>query len=125
MLEKDIQAQIVNFCKAHKIDVIPSFSGVYIANYGTLNFMKTQGLSKGVPDLFFPYAKNMKDEHANTYTFYSGLFIELKKDKKSRPTVEQIETINNLNERGYKAVVCYGYDEAIKMINEYFGIKEL
>ena len=77
---------------------------------------KKSGLKKGYPDLFLPYPKHDK--------YYSGLFIELKrnlflKEKKVYPSKEQREWLNYLNSVGYKAIVCYGADQAIQAIKEY------
>ena len=70
--------------------------------------LKKQGLKSGVPDIFLPYA-NKK---------YHGLFIELKYGK-NKASEKQKEWINKLNEQGYKAVVCNGFDEARNTIEEY------
>jgi hypothetical protein len=72
--------------------------------------LKRMGVKKGVSDLFF--AKPMHG--------YAGLWIELKRnDKKIKPTPEQTEWINLMNESGYSAVVCHGAEEAMKEINSY------
>ena len=49
---------------------------------------------------------------------YHGLFIEMKYGK-NKPTENQKKWIDYLNGVGYLACVCYGADEAIKLINEY------
>lgn len=72
--------------------------------------MKRMGLSKGFPDIFIPTAR--KDFH--------GLFIELKRDMKSRVSAEQTAWITYLNKQGYKALICYGAAEAINEIEKYF-----
>ena len=85
------------------------------------NSMKREGKQKGYPDLII--------DEPNKY--YHGLRIELKRARKQLKTKlstahtkisdEQKEWIRKLNERGYKAVVCYGAKEAIEVINEYMG----
>ena len=45
--------------------------------------------------------------------------VELKV-KYNKPTEEQKNWINNLNARGYKAVVCRSLEEFTKLFNEYF-----
>lgn len=67
------------------------------------------GLKKGVPDLFISVSK----------FGYHGLYIELKKDKKSKVEAEQINWIKRLNQQKYIATVCYGADEAIELITAY------
>jgi len=76
---------------------------------------KAEGVKKGVPDLFLPVS----------ISGYHGLFIEMKRpDHKNKPTAEQKDWITYLNMSGYKAVVCYGYEEAVKEIQRYYGIPE-
>lgn len=72
--------------------------------------MKRMGLRKGFPDLLFPTPRNG----------FHGLVIELKRDKNSKPTKEQLDWIKYLNEQGYRATVCYGAGEAIREIEKYF-----
>lgn len=71
--------------------------------------LKRAGLKKGVPDLCLPVAKG---------SFHS-LYIEMKKDKKSKPSREQREWLEKLNAAGNLAVVCHSADEAIQTIKEY------
>jgi len=54
---------------------------------------------------------------------YHGLFLEIKKDKKSYPTKEQKEWIAYLNEVGYCARVTKGIDESMQTIDDYFNKK--
>ena len=73
-------------------------------------FLKQMGMSAGFPDLTIPVPNSQ----------YHGLFIELKKDRTSKPSKEQKRWINLLNENGYRAVITYGLDETIEEINQYF-----
>lgn len=75
--------------------------------------LRAEGVRAGVPDLYFAYPSNG----------YHGLFIEMKRAKKSLSHVsdEQIEWQERLNAAGYLAVVCYGADEAIKTITDYLN----
>ena len=52
---------------------------------------------------------------------HHGMFIELKADKKCYASKEQKEWVEKLNERGYYAVVCKGFDESIDQITEYLN----
>ncbi len=69
---------------------------------------KAMGTKAGFPDLFLCIAKNG----------YHGLFIELKTQKGKVSPLQQT-WLDRLNVEGYKAVVCYGIDEARQAIKAY------
>ena len=71
--------------------------------------LRAQGAKAGIPDYFLPYP--CKDKH--------GLFIELKRVKNSKLTQGQLECLKKLDSLGYKAVVAYGWEHAVKEIEEY------
>lgn len=75
--------------------------------------MLKEGMRPGVPDLMLAIAR--RDYH--------GMFIEMKRAKKSLSTVspEQRAWIEALTRRGYYAVICYGADEAKAAIESYLG----
>lgn len=73
--------------------------------------LKRQGVKADVPDLFLPVARGG----------YHGLFIEMKYGK-NKPTDAQREWSAALNEQGYMAVVCYGFEDARDTIEKYLGI---
>ena len=76
---------------------------------------KAEGVKAGVPDLFLPVPMRG----------YHGLFIEMKRPgHKNKPTAEQKEWQRFLNKNGYVSVVCYGYEEAVKEIQKYYGVPE-
>lgn len=107
--EDNEQITVMQYCELkHIIAVhIPNESKRSVA-YGAK--MKRMGLRKGFPDIFIPTSRQ---------GFY-GLFIELKRDKKSRVSAEQTAWISYLNKQGYKAMICYGATEAINEIEKYF-----
>lgn len=71
--------------------------------------MKAQGYNPGIPDLIF----------FEPVPPFKGLMIELKAfGGKPRPT--QTEWIQQLNARGYQALVATGLDEAKEVFNNYF-----
>jgi hypothetical protein len=93
------------------------------------------GNLKGLPDFIFLHPKFKS--YTSNEVLYHGLCIELKspehervvkKGKKIGKTVkavgklsdEQADVLNKLNTFGFKAVCCFGADEAIKVIDEYF-----
>lgn len=72
--------------------------------------LKRQGVKAGVPDLFLPVARGN----------YHGLFIEMKYGK-NKPTAAQRKWSTALNEQGYLAVVCYGFEAARRAIENYLN----
>lgn len=70
--------------------------------------LKRQGVKAGVPDICLPVARGG----------YHGLYIELKAGR-NKTTEKQQEWLTALERQGYQAVVCYGWEEAKKAIEEY------
>jgi hypothetical protein len=83
--------------------------GVRVAMQTALK-MKRGGYRKGIPDLliFEPSGG------------YCGLALEVKTDK-GRASEHQLEWQKNLSQRGWKAVICKGYEACIGAIDEYFN----
>lgn len=81
------------------------------ASLAVLSSLARQGLKKGFPDNFIAVARGK----------WHGLFIELKRVKKclSVRSKEQREWIKQLNAAGYKALFCFGAEEAKKAVSEY------
>ena len=73
--------------------------------------MKAEGLKSGVPDICLPVARGG----------HHGLYIELKRVKNSRVTVDQMLWLESLARQGYVAAVCRGADEAIELITGYLS----
>lgn len=70
-----------------------------------------EGVEKGTPDIFIAVAKKG----------YHGLFIELKRTKKSKVSQDQHDKKVQLENQGYKVEICYGCDAAYKVILEYIN----
>ena len=82
--------------------------------FGVAKKIKAMGYIAGVPDLMIFEPRNG----------YHGLFIEIKTNKteysqKGKVSENQKWWNNELNKRGYKAVICYGYDEVINELENY------
>jgi hypothetical protein len=79
-----------------------------VRHIGTAVKLKAEGGMAGVPDLFLmiPAAE------------YHGLFIEMKV-KGGKVSSSQKEFMTVATAMGYKAVVCYGFDEAKDAITNY------
>lgn len=71
--------------------------------------MKAAGVKAGVPDMCLPVPRGT----------YSGLYIELKRQKGGRLSNEQMEWLGRLRKQGYAAYVCYGWQEAAGVIHGY------
>jgi hypothetical protein len=79
-----------------------------VRNIGTAIKLKSEGVTAGVPDLFLMIPKNG----------FHGLFIEMKiQGGKLQPNQKEFLKLANALE--YKAVVCYGFEEAKKVISDY------
>ena len=74
--------------------------------------LKAEGVRAGVPDVLLLCRRGG----------YAGMALELKRrDHSNGPTPEQRDWLARLNAAGYKTVVCYGADEAIKAIMDYLA----
>lgn len=71
--------------------------------------LKREGLREGVSDIQLPVKRGQ----------YGSLFIELKRRKGGRVSDEQREWIDLMWELGNAAYICYGWEEAAKVIEEY------
>lgn len=70
--------------------------------------LKRQGVKAGVPDLCLPVARGK----------YHGLYIEMKAGKNT-PSDLQKGWLKALNEQGFLAVVCYGWEKASEVLIQY------
>ena len=95
----------------------PELALIYhIPNGGSRNkleaiALKKQGVKAGVPDLCLPVARGE----------YHGLYIEMKFGK-NKTTQFQDEWLAALQKQNYKAVVCYGAEEAMSILKDYLKI---
>ena len=85
----------------------------HIPNGGSRNIveavnLKKQGVKSGVPDILLPVARKC----------YHGLFIEMKYGK-NKISENQTNWIINLSKQDYLCKVCYGFEEARKVIENY------
>ena len=77
----------------------------------TAAMLKATGATAGVPDLLIPASR--KGWH--------GLFIEMKRTKGGTVSPEQKDWLAHLNEQGYRAEVCKGFEAAKAVIQDYFA----
>lgn len=72
-------------------------------------YLKDEGVRRDVPDIVLPFPSKG----------YHGLYIEMKRIKKSTLRPGQKEFIEYLNSVGYCAVVCKGFEAAKAAILSY------
>jgi hypothetical protein len=92
--------------------------------------MKSIQGGRGWPDLFIAQLKYEESEDHEAI-IWQGLFIEIKKEEtilwktkggpKSDHIKEQIDCLNILTDKGYKAEFGIGFDDCKKMIDEYLS----
>ena len=77
--------------------------------------LKEQGVKPGIPDLFLPCARGG----------FHGLYIEMKRRKGGRVSIEQKKAIIALREQGYRVEVCAGWEAARDVIMEYMNAESV
>jgi len=117
--ESEEQKKVIQYLQYRypKVLFTASPAGVKLPIITAMNLKKI-GCKAGVPDLLIFEPRQGKN----------GLMIELKTPKssysnKGRLSKNQIEWIDRLHNRGYEAVVCYGFDEAKNIIDSYFKLE--
>ena len=102
LTEERVQINIVDYIKLQYPNALftATMGGQFQRHYSQRLKAKRTGYLRGVSDLLI-FEPNET---------YSGLFIELKKDKKSYPS----------KERGYYAICCKGFDQCRETIDKYF-----
>lgn len=138
--------KVVNWIKAN----IPNVISFHVPNEGKKSPFERykasiMGLLKGCPDFIILHPKHSeikKDANNQEYRelLYNGLMIELKAQEhnrivkkgknegkvvksKGKLSLEQSELLDKLNKIKYRAVCCFGSEEAIKEIKSYFNLK--
>jgi hypothetical protein len=109
MNETDLQTHVVNYIRMQypKARYCASLGGLHTSVSQRIKGRKT-GYVVGFPDL----------QICEPNKWYHGLFIEIKTET-GRATKSQKEWIKALNERGYKAVICKGFEQCKNEIDKY------
>lgn len=129
--------RVVNYIK----DKLPDILAFHVPNEGKKSAFERykhslMGALKGCPDFVFICPK-FKSIDSKDVAYY-GLLIELKAQEHKRIVIkgkdagkivkskgklsdEQKKVLDKANNIGFKAVCCFGADEAIEVINDYFG----
>lgn len=92
---------------------LPQAAFVHVPNEGRRSkisgaILKSMGMQPGASDIFISVPSGM----------FHGLWIEMK-TRGGRPTSEQLDFLRMQRELGYRAEVCYGWDEARHLIELY------
>ncbi len=117
--EDNIQIMVINWAKGIKYKDKTLADYIHHSpNGGARNpregaKFKRMGVQAGYPDLIIDIANNG----------YHGLRIELK-TKKGTVRANQKQRLQMLNDEGYLAIVCKGFDEAITAIKNYMGLRD-
>lgn len=113
------QEAIIQWCQYRK-GIYPELDLLYhVPNGGkrdrtTATVLKRQGVKAGVPDLVLPVARSG----------YHGLYVELKAPGgKLEPS--QVEYLEGVEQQGYLALVCVGWQAAVEALADYLEEKEI
>jgi hypothetical protein len=125
--EEEVQKGVVEYLKLKypKAKYCASLGGIRTSFKQAVK-AKATGYVKGFPDLQICVPMERGSIEGGTLEgggVYHGLFLEIKKDKKSYATKEQKEWIEYLNGQGYCARITKGFDDSIQVIDDYFNKK--
>ncbi len=112
--ERRAQQRVVQWLYEKRVPFfsVPNGANVSMANRMTL---LSEGLQAGVPDLVIVCARGG----------YHGLFVEMKReDGGAGLSDDQKKWLKILQEEGYHAIQCNGYDRALEAIEWYLGLKD-
>ena len=109
--EYQLQKAVCKYLDLSNILYCGSMGGNYQPHVSVRMRAKNSGYKRGFPDLFIYEPRGE----------YHGLAIELKVGY-NKPTKEQLEWIEQLNKRKYKAVVCRGIDETLFELQNYLSL---
>ena len=112
MKEYQLQKAVCKYLDLQNVLYCGSMGGNYQAHMSVRIRAKKSGYKRGFPDLFI-YEISKIDKK-----LYCGLAIELKVGY-NKATNEQRWRRYQLRDRGYKAEICTGIDEALEVINDY------
>jgi hypothetical protein len=141
MSESELQVMVADYLRMQYPNVLfhSDFgSGIKLTPGQAIKQKRQNGGRRAWPDMFIAEPKHGRklvkvigDEEATQFFFYSGLFIELKKEgtriyKKdgsfaSEHIEEQAKMLALLGAKGYKAVFGVGFENTKEIIDNYLG----
>jgi len=112
--EHDAQARLLSHFRSledHFPEYVLVFAVPNAAKRKTGGWSVAEGLKAGVPDLCWPLPADG----------FHGLYVEMKRDDGGQgPTESQSAWLKILKLLGFKATVCNGYDEAMRVFDDHF-----
>lgn len=127
MKESDLQVMVADYLRLKYPGVLfhSDFgSGVRLTPGQAIKQKRQNGGQRAWPDMFIAEPQVVNE------VVYNGLFLELKRERTrlkkkngewaSEHIAEQAEVLERLQFRGYRAEFAVGFDEAKKLIDEYF-----
>lgn len=116
------QVLIINWARSHTTQypclkwLHSSLNGIPLAGSKKtrgriMNYMKNEGLVKGIPDLFLPVARRG----------YHGIYLETKQAKGGVMSQDQKDFMEFAKEQGYLDMMCPGHKTAIANLEWYLG----
>jgi len=102
----------LNEGKYPELELLYAIPNMGKRSYATANYMRSEGMRSGVPDIHLPVARGK----------YIGWWRELKTDT-GRPTANQKKWIKRLSEHGHDVGICHGCDELIDEVTKYLDQK--
>lgn len=115
--------QIRLFCwAANNRDRYPQLKWLHAIPNANSHRQVAEGCRAGVSDVCLPYPVQNK----LNWVWWHGLYIEMKLEKRRNQkngglSDEQIDFLNYAKSVGYCAEVCYGWEAAVKVIEEYLN----
>lgn len=111
--EADHQINVIRWSQIHRGEYPELALLFHVPNGGSRDVreathLKQMGVKPGVPDLFLPVARGS----------WHGLWIEMKA-LNGRISQAQDQWIHELARQGYRAVVCYGWEDAVGTLTGY------
>lgn len=80
---------------------------------------RAMGVKSGVPDIFLPIKGTTYNFDCPYEVHYSGLYIELKRQRGGTVSAAQKQWIASLRDAGYAVEVCKGWKAAAAAITDY------
>lgn len=115
--EHQVQVAFIQLCRLHE-SRYPALRLAYAipnagagASRGQAGKMKAEGVRPGVPDWCLPVmSKDLR---------YMGLYIEFKRNAKTKPTPEQLTLHSQLRLFGHRVEICWAAEQAFELVRRY------